>query len=588
MRHVAARIVHALPTSAQLRTDGDLLDGFLTHGHEDDFAEVVRRHGPLVWGVCRRALPDPADAEDAFQATFLVLVRRGRKLTGYPTIGPWLHKVAAWTARNVRRRNARRLSKQSVLPDALPAPAADADLALDIDSALLALPDKYRSPIVLCHLLGYSRADAAERLGCPEGTLSAWLSRGLAKLRTKLGGLDPAKPLGVAAVAVPTVLTSSVVRAAVASRVATAAVSVSVSQVVEGVIRMFWVQKATAASAAVVAVFALGVGVGLSGRQAVGVAGGQEKGVLTAPSPPGEDADKEITKLSRKLEVAELAVKAAEQGIERWQKFIDLLVSAGETPERIRDARLALARVQENAVQVDAERKALAEKLDKLKAARQKADAKKPVPVPKDLDLAEIDRQLARSRNELQRHSVLRDSLARQSRALDNEIVALQAELEVLEAARAKRAKPPAAAKPRGHLELRITSAAPSNLIGLREFDAQGNEVLWLTLMDPTQNGEKLARLLSRTKADPAGPAEIRVVVDPRVSLGWAPVAALKACDAAGYKTVKFTGYIPAGGFTRELKPDEKGDVPGYTRHDNVERTAESLVKEFEEGRRRY
>ena len=133
---------------------------------------------------------------------------------------------------------------------------------------------------MLCHLLGYSRADAAERLGCAEGTLSAWLSRGLARLRARFGGLDPAKPLGVAAVAVPAVLSTSVVRAAMGARLAaatTAAVSSTVSQVVEGVIRMFWIKKATAASMAACVVFALGVGVGMSGRQVEGVAEGQEK-----------------------------------------------------------------------------------------------------------------------------------------------------------------------------------------------------------------------------------------------------------------------------------------------------------------------
>jgi len=156
MRSLAAQVVRQLPNALGVRLDGELLSGFLTHGAEDDFAELVRRHGPLVWGVCRRALPDQADAEDAFQATFLVLLRRGRKLTGYPTIGPWLHKVAAWTARNVRRRNARRLARQTALPDQLPATVADKDLPLDIDAALLTLPEKFRSPIVLCHLLGDS------------------------------------------------------------------------------------------------------------------------------------------------------------------------------------------------------------------------------------------------------------------------------------------------------------------------------------------------------------------------------------------------------------------------------------------------
>ena len=268
MRSLATQLVRLLPSAIDVRSDGDLLAGFLTDGIEADFAELVRRHGRLVWGACRRSLPNSADAEDAFQATFLVLVRRGRRLTSFSTIGPWLYRVAAWTARNLRRRNASRLAKQTALSDQVPAPSADCDLPLDIDAALLALPEKFRSPIVLCHLLGFSRADAAERLGCPEGTLSSWLSRGLAKLRSEFGGLDPAKPLGVAAVAVPTVLASSAVRAAVASRVASPRPRPfprPSSQIVEGVIRMFWIKKATAMSVTVFAVFAFGVGVGLTG-----------------------------------------------------------------------------------------------------------------------------------------------------------------------------------------------------------------------------------------------------------------------------------------------------------------------------------
>src|SRR4029079_14709326 len=100
MRRLATQLTRHLTAA---RTDGELLASFLTAGAESDFAELVRRHGPLVWGVCRRALPDADDAEDALHAGFLVLVRRARRLTAYPTVGPWLHRVAAYTARNVRR-----------------------------------------------------------------------------------------------------------------------------------------------------------------------------------------------------------------------------------------------------------------------------------------------------------------------------------------------------------------------------------------------------------------------------------------------------------------------------------------------------
>src|SRR5436190_8799545 len=255
--------------TADPRPDGELLAAFTvaTESAEVAFTELVRRHGPLVWGTCRRLLHDPADAEDAFQAAFLVLVRRGGQLTRHSCVGPWLHRVAVWTARNIRRKNARRLARLTALPDTeqvpVPAPATDADLKVDLDAALLALPARYRDPIVLCHLLGFTRREAAERLGCPEGTLSGWLNRGLAQLRTKLRGLDPSKALSVAAVAVPVALCASTARAAVAASVATPAVPPTVSLLVEGVLRMFWVQKATATAVAVCTVFALGVGIGL-------------------------------------------------------------------------------------------------------------------------------------------------------------------------------------------------------------------------------------------------------------------------------------------------------------------------------------
>ena len=118
-----------------------------------------------------------------------------------------------WTARNVRRKNARRFARQGTLPEHVSDPNAppDTDLKSDLDSALLALPSRYRDSIILCHLQGFSRREAAEQLGCAEGTLSAWLHRGLAKLRDRLRDFDP-KLLSVA-IAVPAMLSANTARA---------------------------------------------------------------------------------------------------------------------------------------------------------------------------------------------------------------------------------------------------------------------------------------------------------------------------------------------------------------------------------------
>ncbi|MFX9551926.1 sigma-70 family RNA polymerase sigma factor, partial [Acinetobacter baumannii] len=136
-----------------------------------------------------------------------------------------------------RRRNARRLARTAPLPDAVPAPPASHVPTLDLDAALLALPEKYRAPLVLCHLQGWSRRDAAARLGCPEGTLSALLSRGLVKLRGRLRGYDPAAALAIGLTAVPPVLTTSTITAATATR---AAVAPAVAELTKGVLRMLW------------------------------------------------------------------------------------------------------------------------------------------------------------------------------------------------------------------------------------------------------------------------------------------------------------------------------------------------------------
>ena len=216
---------------------------------ESAFAELVRRHGPVVWGVCRRRLANQHDAEDAFQATFLVLVHRAAGITADVPLGPWLHRVAAMTARNVIRGNRRREPVSRPMEHDVPAHEIDPGERLDLDAALLALPESYRLPVVLCHLQGLSQREAAERLGCPEGTLSARLHRALMRLRAGLGVRGAAALAVAGATVAPAALSAATVRSAViytTSTLTATGVSPTVAGLTDGVLRMFWMKKMAA------------------------------------------------------------------------------------------------------------------------------------------------------------------------------------------------------------------------------------------------------------------------------------------------------------------------------------------------------
>lgn len=269
---------------ADVSTDRQLLDRFLAARDETAFAELVRRYGPVVWGACRRRLTNRQDAEDVFQATFLVLVRRAARLDEAVPLGPWLYKVAVMTAGNVIRGNRRGSAVTGPMGHEPVAPRAEStDERLDIDAALLALPERDRAAVVLCHLQGLTRREAAERLGCPEGTLSARLSRALRRLRSRLGD-RAAAVLGVGAVAIPSGLASATVRSAAVystSTLTTGGISPVVAGLTDGVLRMFWMKKVMTA---VVVVFALG-----SGLLALGIASRSET-MARAPEPLAPDA----------------------------------------------------------------------------------------------------------------------------------------------------------------------------------------------------------------------------------------------------------------------------------------------------------
>jgi RNA polymerase sigma-70 factor (ECF subfamily) len=134
-------------------SDGQLLEGFVRQRDEAAFEALVRRHGPMVLGVCRRVIGHESDAEDAFQAAFLVLVRRAASIVPREKVGNWLYGVAYRTALEARKTMLRRRNKEKPLHDVLdPETPSNAgqDLAELLDRELSRLPDKYRLPLVLC------------------------------------------------------------------------------------------------------------------------------------------------------------------------------------------------------------------------------------------------------------------------------------------------------------------------------------------------------------------------------------------------------------------------------------------------------
>ncbi|MBA4062552.1 MAG: hypothetical protein C0501_02375 [Isosphaera sp.] len=169
--------------------DGDLLSRLIERRDEVAWDALVRRHGPMVWGVCRRILGHTQDAEDAFQTTFIVLVRRATSINPRSGVANWLYGVARQTAVKARATAARRGAREKqmpVLPEVGVADPAPDELWMLLDRELSRLPEKYRAPIVLCDLEGKTFKDAARELGWPEGTLSGRLSRARKLLADRL------------------------------------------------------------------------------------------------------------------------------------------------------------------------------------------------------------------------------------------------------------------------------------------------------------------------------------------------------------------------------------------------------------------
>jgi RNA polymerase sigma factor (sigma-70 family) len=290
--------------------DGELLGRFLADRDEAAFAALVRRHGPMVLGVCRRVLGHAQDAEDAFQATFLVLLRRAASIRKRESVGNWLYGVAYRTALEARAAAARRHAAERQVrtmpePTVEPAELPD-DLRPVLDAELTQLPDRYRAAIVLCDLEGRPRREAAVLLGIPEGTLSSRLAAGRRRLGRRLarrgitlsvGALAAGLGARAASAAVPAQLVQATVGSALAFTAGVAAAGGTAAAVLtlsERVVRAMLLTRVKHALVLVLALALLGTGAGVlwtgaAGREPAPAA--QEEGPGRQSQPSGERKD---------------------------------------------------------------------------------------------------------------------------------------------------------------------------------------------------------------------------------------------------------------------------------------------------------
>jgi RNA polymerase sigma factor (sigma-70 family) len=267
------------PPADQATGDGQFLARFVTARDEAAFAALVRRHGPMVLAVCRRVLGDAHDAEDAFQATFLVLARKARSVGRPESLGPWLHGVAYRTAARARQAARRRAREReaAAMPDGGPvAEVARGELRQVLDEELGRLGPKYRAPLVLFYLEGKSTEEVARQLGCPKGTVLSRLARGRDRLRGRLvrrgvalsvGALAGVLAQQAAPAAVPAALAEGAIRAA--AGMAGGAIPASVAALTKGVLRAMFLSKVKVVAAVVLAVLVAVAGTAVAVRRAL-------------------------------------------------------------------------------------------------------------------------------------------------------------------------------------------------------------------------------------------------------------------------------------------------------------------------------
>ncbi len=283
-RRTNLQILHQL-------SDSHLLERFVLRHSEGAFAVLVERHGPLVHGVCRRVLHDAHDAEDAFQATFLILAKKAHTIHKTQSLASWLYKVAYRIALRARADISRRRTQEKAvilsLPPAEPAEPAQRELGALLDEEVQRLPEKYRVPVTLCYLQGQTNEEAAQQLSCPTGTVKIRLMRARDLLRKRLtrrgigltiAGLTALLLENTATAAAPAELVNATVNAAT-----TGGVSAPVAGLVKGTLTTIGLAKLKVAAAVLLTVLIGTTADGLSRSSAASLSPVPERKV----APPG-------------------------------------------------------------------------------------------------------------------------------------------------------------------------------------------------------------------------------------------------------------------------------------------------------------
>jgi RNA polymerase sigma factor (sigma-70 family) len=306
LRHIRRLVV---PETLQDLTDRELLRRFVAGHEEAAFTAIVQRYAPLVWRVCRHVLRHEQDAEDALQASFVILARHAPSIRKAEALASWLHGVAFRTAMMAKRSAAiRRVHESEVMRmrRETVASAVDArELQAIVDEEVRNLPEKYRAPFVLCCLEGRSQAEAARELGWKEGTVSSRLAEARKRLRQRLArrGVSLSAVLclavlarGAAKAAVPTGLVTATIKVALLSSAShgtkAGAVSATVAALVKGVTKSMLASKCK-----VVTLFVLAFGVVTAGIATVthhalaqGQSGPAAQAEAPKPAKPKEEA----------------------------------------------------------------------------------------------------------------------------------------------------------------------------------------------------------------------------------------------------------------------------------------------------------